>query len=81
MGGNQSLRDTTALLPVLLDLSNKSKVGSLSSEDVENACKTYEDEMIPRAFEWVAKSGGTKGFVSLATALFFLHFLAFSCPN
>lgn len=61
------MRDTTSLLPVLLELSNKAKAGSLSSNDVEDACKRYEDEMIPRAFEWVAKSGGTKFFVSLET--------------
>ena len=64
MGGNQSLLDTTDLLPVLLTLAKKAKQGHISTADMEAACKSYECAMMPRAFGWVAKSGGHKGFVS-----------------
>ncbi|KAI7779974.1 Monooxygenase FAD-binding protein [Diaporthe eres] len=29
-------------------------------KNFEDACKTFEDEMIPRTFEWVKKSGGNE---------------------
>lgn len=58
------MRDTVSLLSTLLNLSRISTTRSLSRDDVEHACKEYEDEMMPRAFEWVEKSGDTTLFVS-----------------
>lgn len=56
--------DTVSLLSTLLNLSRISATRGLSREDVENACKEYEDEMMPRAFDWVEKSSDTNVFVS-----------------
>jgi hypothetical protein len=64
MGGNQSMRDTATLLPILLNLNRLAQSRPLQNADFEAACKEYEDEMMPRAFKWVEKSGGTKLFVS-----------------
>lgn len=63
MGGNTALRDTAVLLPQLVDLAKSGKY--TSTQDVAAACKVYEDEMIPRAFTWVAKSGYDQIMVSL----------------
>jgi len=64
MGGNQAMRDTASLLPQLVKLNAQVKSGKLpSTEELAAACKVYEDEMIPRAFDWVRKSGGDQQIV------------------
>ncbi|KAF4310739.1 Monooxygenase FAD-binding protein [Botryosphaeria dothidea] len=57
-GGNQAMRDAAVALPLLIDLAEKAKTGDLNDKHVEDACQAFEDEMIPRTFEWVKKSGG-----------------------
>lgn len=37
----------------------------------EDACKAFEDEMIPRTFEWVKKSGGNETIVCIEDLLMF----------
>ncbi|KAH7191008.1 hypothetical protein BKA60DRAFT_471850 [Fusarium oxysporum] len=60
MGGNQALRDTATLLPLLIEISQVSESGKTSTtETVAKLLRSYEAEMIPRAFGWVKKSGGT----------------------
>ncbi|KAL2829633.1 hypothetical protein BJY01DRAFT_254921 [Aspergillus pseudoustus] len=61
MGGNQALRDTADALPILVRLAAKGEQGSLSESDFEDAVLEYEECMLPRAFGWVKKSGGTSG--------------------
>ncbi|EQB52789.1 hypothetical protein CGLO_07563 [Colletotrichum gloeosporioides Cg-14] len=59
MGGNQSMLDTADALPLLTWLAEKAKTANAASEqDFMEACKTYEEAVIPRAFEWVTQSGG-----------------------
>lgn len=66
MGGNTALCDTATALPLLVRLSTMaSSNGSVDPRDVRQACKEYEGEMIPRAFEWVQKSGGGNMVVSV----------------
>lgn len=61
MGGNQSMRDAATILPLLKKLSEiKEAEGAVPQAIVECLCNEYEDEMIPRAFEWVKKSGGSE---------------------
>jgi 2-polyprenyl-6-methoxyphenol hydroxylase-like FAD-dependent oxidoreductase len=70
MGGNQAMLDTTIIAPLLERLNQAAqKNGSVSTAEVAAACGEYEREMIPRAFEWVELSGGTKAVASIATAL------------
>ncbi|KAK6082287.1 hypothetical protein SCUP515_02579 [Seiridium cupressi] len=58
MGGQQAMRDTADALPLILKLSQKaSSSEGLRPEDFAAACNEYEDAMIPRAFDWVRKSG------------------------
>ncbi|KAH7114917.1 hypothetical protein EDB81DRAFT_893025 [Dactylonectria macrodidyma] len=57
MGGNQAMQDTATILPLLTKLA--SQPYKPSTQDIERAGQEYEDEMIPRAFTWVAKSGGS----------------------
>lgn len=60
MGGNQSMRDIATALPQLKRLAEVAKSGNpLSEKLLTEACSEYENEMIPRAFEWVKKSGGS----------------------
>ncbi|EWY79605.1 hypothetical protein FOYG_17240 [Fusarium oxysporum NRRL 32931] len=60
MGGNQALRDTATILPLLVGLSQDSESGNVpTTEKVTRQLQLYETEMIPRAFGWVKKSGGT----------------------
>ncbi|KAF2823874.1 FAD/NAD(P)-binding domain-containing protein [Ophiobolus disseminans] len=54
-GGNQALQDCADMLPRLLTVAKK----GASTSDISAACAAYEADMIPRAFEWVKKSGGT----------------------
>lgn len=65
MGGNQALRDTATILPLLVGLSQDSESGNVpTTEKVTRQLQLYETEMIPRAFGWVKKSGGTSVVVS-----------------
>ncbi|KAH7014015.1 hypothetical protein B0J12DRAFT_611394 [Macrophomina phaseolina] len=57
-GGNQSMRDAASALPLLVGLAEKANDNALTDKDVDTACQSFEDEMIPRTFEWVKKSGG-----------------------
>lgn len=55
------MRDTATLLPILCRLSDIAHAeGQISSAELSKACAEYEDEMIPRSFGWVQKSGGSK---------------------
>lgn len=59
MGGQQAMRDTADALPLILQLAAKASTpAGLRDEDFRAACTSYEQVMIPRAFEWVQKSGG-----------------------
>lgn len=55
------MSDCADMLPQLLKLHSISKdMARLpNNEEVSVACKEYEAAMIPRAFDWVQKSGGT----------------------
>ena len=64
MGGNQAMNDTADMLPRILELAEKSAAGQLREADYSTAVQVYEAAMIPRAFKWVATSGGTGGTVS-----------------
>ncbi|KAM0421980.1 hypothetical protein ACHAPD_000423 [Fusarium lateritium] len=65
MGGNQAMLDAKVILPFLERLNHLAKTtGAVSEEAIGAACAEYEREMIPRAFEWVESSGGTKPIVS-----------------
>ncbi|KAE8325364.1 FAD/NAD(P)-binding domain-containing protein [Aspergillus sergii] len=59
MGGNQAMQDAATALPLIerLAVSSKSRARP-TTEDISRACQVYEDEMIPRSFSWVQKSGG-----------------------
>lgn len=59
-GGNQALADCADILPQLLKLNSLASTGLAhpTTEDIRSACDAYESVMIPRAFEWVRKSGG-----------------------
>jgi hypothetical protein len=61
MGGN----DAAVILPKLVRLAEIAKLQKrIPLEDIEAAVTQYEAEMIPRAFEWVKKSGGDNFVVS-----------------
>jgi len=54
------MRDVATVLPLLKRLDDRANAtGSVPNEMVVEACMEYEAEMIPRAFEWVQKSGGS----------------------
>ncbi|KAF1812565.1 FAD/NAD(P)-binding domain-containing protein [Eremomyces bilateralis CBS 781.70] len=59
MGANQALHDCADALEPLLQLAELKSTRALEYEDYERAVTDYEDKMVPRAFEWVKKSGGT----------------------
>ncbi|KAL0939308.1 FAD dependent oxidoreductase/monooxygenase [Colletotrichum truncatum] len=70
-GGNQSLSDCADLLPQLLNLHSLSKKTSRPppNQAIITACAEYEAAMIPRAFNWVRKSGGSSYPVSKCVAV------------
>lgn len=55
------MSDCADMLPQLLKLQSISKKTAQlpNNEEVSMACREYEAVMIPRAFAWVQKSGGT----------------------
>lgn len=59
------MQDAGMALPLLTELAERARWGELSDKNFEDACKTFEDEMIPRTFEWVKKSGGNETIVSV----------------
>jgi 2-polyprenyl-6-methoxyphenol hydroxylase-like FAD-dependent oxidoreductase len=59
MGANQALHDCADALIPLLELAEAKQKDAASDEQVFKAVRSYESKMIPRAFEWVKKSGGT----------------------
>lgn len=59
------MQDTSVLLPILVKLNDKAKSGKVGRAEAEAACREYEQEMMPRAFGWVDRSGGTTAFVRL----------------
>jgi hypothetical protein len=60
MGGNTAMRDTATMLPLVMQLSEYAEeYKSLPTSVVAEKLSQYEAEMIPRAFGWVEKSGGT----------------------
>jgi hypothetical protein len=65
MGGNQALCDTATILPLVSGLAQSAqKEHQVTTEDIAQALVQYETEMIPRAFDWVEKSGGRTIMVS-----------------
>lgn len=58
------MRDAAMALPLLVELAQRARSDDLGDKHVEDACKVFEDEMIPRTFEWVKKSGGDETIVS-----------------
>lgn len=64
-GGQQAMRDTADAIPQILKLAAKAMTPEgLQFQDFQIACDDYEKIMIPRAFEWVRKSGGDNYVVS-----------------
>ncbi|KAG9256519.1 uncharacterized protein F5Z01DRAFT_697201 [Emericellopsis atlantica] len=58
MGGNTAMRDTAEVLPRILKLKEAAAgPDPLSIIEIKKQCQEYEQDMIPRAFEWVQKSG------------------------
>lgn len=65
MGGNQAMYDAGQMLQFLTDLAHKeSEKKSVSTDDISMAVDEFETEMLPRAFNWVKKSGGDNFIVS-----------------
>ncbi|KAK1625352.1 hypothetical protein BDP81DRAFT_452824 [Colletotrichum phormii] len=59
MGGNQAMRDTADALPLLVRLAETARTAEgLNEDDISKACEIFEETIIPRAFEWVKRSGG-----------------------
>jgi hypothetical protein len=57
--------DAAMILPKLVSLAEIAKLQKrVPREAIEAAVTQYEAEMIPRAFEWVKKSGGDNFVVS-----------------
>lgn len=59
------MRDAAMALPLLTELAERARSGELESKQIADVCKAFEDEMIPRTFEWVKKSGGNETIVSV----------------
>lgn len=65
MGGNSALCDCDQALKMLTRLASfASSSGGVENMAVVQACKEYEDEMMPRAFGWVKASGAANMVVS-----------------
>ncbi|KAI8651119.1 FAD-binding-3 domain-containing protein [Fusarium keratoplasticum] len=81
MGGNQALRDTATILPLLVGLSRDSESGNApTTEKVTRQLRLYETEMIPRAFGWVKKSGGTSVVPFDTNRFYFVAFVRNNPP-
>lgn len=65
MGANQALHDCADALEALVALADaKKKNEALLDAEVMKYAHQYESKMMPRAFSWVKKSGGTNEKVS-----------------
>ena len=54
------MKDAAVLLPFIVQLADSAKLNKHATDlEVMSACERYENEMIPRTFAWVQKSGGT----------------------
>lgn len=61
------MRDTATMLPLVIELAEYAKEHkSLPTTVIAKSLDQYEAEMIPRAFGWVEKSGGTTIMVYIA---------------
>jgi hypothetical protein len=63
MGGNQALQDTAEILPYILRLHKRAATNNLCEDDYTRSVRAFESAMIPRAFDWARKSGGTRNEV------------------
>lgn len=63
------MRDAGMALPLLTELAERARSRELGDKHFEEACKAFEDEMIPRTFEWVKKSGGNETIVCIGHLL------------
>jgi 2-polyprenyl-6-methoxyphenol hydroxylase-like FAD-dependent oxidoreductase len=60
MGANQALHDCADALHALIGLADAAKSSDvLEDRTVAEFVNQYESRMMPRAFSWVQKSGGT----------------------
>ena len=70
--------DCSDLLPELLELAKLAEDGpTVSTEEVQARLTAAESKMFPRAFRWVAKSGGTSVPVSCSSKELTIH----TCTN
>ncbi|KAL9562746.1 hypothetical protein ACKAV7_013098 [Fusarium commune] len=61
MGGNQAMQDSAMAVPLLAHLDQISREQDhVPSQDIMTLCREFEAEMVPRAFEWVERSGGLR---------------------
>jgi hypothetical protein len=67
MGGNQAMQDTADMLPPIKLLAQMAKIGNLKQKDFSLAVNDYETKMLPRAFNWVRRSGGIGSSVRYTT--------------
>lgn len=68
MGGNMAMLDAGQALPLIVDLAAKNKQEKrVANAEIGKALSTFENEMIPRSFEWVKKSGGDNFVVSITS--------------
>ena len=65
MGGNQAMYDSGVVMAKMAHLAQVARsTKRVLRREIEKAVIEYEEEMIPRAFEWVKKSGGDDFVVS-----------------
>ena len=74
MGGNQAMYDSGMVMAKMAHFAQIARsTKRVPRKEIEKAVTEYEEEMIPRAFEWVKKSGGDDFVVSeLSSELKFL---------
>ncbi|KAL6414165.1 FAD binding domain-containing protein [Ilyonectria robusta] len=67
MGGNMAMLDAGQALPLIVDLAKNNQEKRVANAEIGKALSAFENEMIPRSFEWVKKSGGDN-FVPIDTS-------------
>lgn len=68
MGGNMAMLDAGQALPLIVDLAAKNTQDKrVTKDEIGKALSAFENEMIPRSFEWVKKSGGDNFVVSITS--------------
>lgn len=84
------MSDCADILPRILELhslATKDPNHALTKSELSRGCEEYEAAMIPRAFTWVRKSGGSKVPViapyapSKPASLFVLHLTSECLPR